>query len=116
MIFIRSLFLATLGAVFTAFSAFFAAALGFGVVMLTRIFRAALLAFGATRFGFLLLLIGLRRDRSSLRHRHRECSKDEGEQHNEYCALSGFHFCSPIELTITVGHQRTHRHFDVRLW
>jgi hypothetical protein len=108
VIFVRRLFLATLGAFFTACSAFFAAALRFGAVMLTRTFRAALRAFGATRFGF--LLIGLRR---ALRHRHRECSKDKCEQHYEYCALSGFHFYSPIE-TITVGHQHTHRHFDVK--
>src|SRR5687768_11962121 len=85
---------AAFGAFLAAFSALFAAALAF---VLTLAFGATLRTLGATRFGF-LLLIGLSR---SLGHRDREGSQQEGEQHDEYSALSGFHFCSPIQM-ITV--------------
>src|SRR5687768_10266382 len=93
--------LAALGAFFTAFSAFFAATLRF---VLARAFRTTVRAFGATRFRF-LLLIGLRR---ALGHRDGEGSQQEGEQHNEYSALSGFHLISPIRLMITVWNTSAH--------
>jgi hypothetical protein len=99
---------AALGALFTTLGAFFTAAIGF--LVLTRTFGATLLALGTTRFG-LLLLIGLRCAGLTLAHCDCKGSQEEGEQHNEHSALSGFHFVSPIRMMITVGHQRTHRHF-----
>jgi hypothetical protein len=86
---------AALGAFLAAFGAFFAAAIGF---VLARTFSATLRAFGTTRFGF-LVLIGLRR---ALGHRDCESGQQEGEQHNEYSALSGFHVYSPRQMMITV--------------
>jgi hypothetical protein len=94
--------LAALGAFFATLSALLAATV-FRFV-LARSFRATVRAFGATRFG-LLLLIGLRR---ALRHRHREDGQQEGEQHNEYSALSGFHFCSPRQMMITIRDTSAH--------
>jgi membrane protein implicated in regulation of membrane protease activity len=84
-VFLICIVLAALGAFLTTLSAFFAAALS---LFFARAFSATVRAFGTTRFGF-LLLIGLRR---ALRHRDREGSQQEGEQHNDYRALSGFHF------------------------
>ena len=88
--------LAALGAFLTAFSAFFAAAL---VRVIAGTFGATLRALRTTRFGF--LLIGLRSALRTLRHRDREGSQQEREQHDEYSALSGFHFVSPIQMMIT---------------
>jgi hypothetical protein len=99
-----SMLLAALGAFLTTLSAFLAATLTF---VLARAFGATLLAFGATRLGLLLLICLC----CALCHGDRECGQEEREQHNENSALSGFHFCSPIQMMITVGHQRTHRHF-----
>jgi hypothetical protein len=104
-----SMLSAALGAWFTTFGAFLAAAISL-LMFARRALGATLLALGATRFG-LLLLIGLRRGLLTLAaDRNRESSQQEGEQHNEYRALSGFHFSSPKKM-ITVGHQCTHRHF-----
>jgi hypothetical protein len=47
--------------------------------------------------------------RRTLAHRDCERRQQEGEQHNEYSALSGFHFYSPIQM-ITV---RTPAHTPV---
>ena len=100
---------AALGAFLAAFGALFAAAIGF---VLTRTLSATLRAFGATRFGF-LVLIGLRR---ALGHRDCESGQQEGQQHNEYSALSGFHFLSPRQMMITVRPPAHTRSFRVRLW
>jgi hypothetical protein len=96
---------AALGAFFTAFSAFLAAALG---CFLARAFSATLCAFGTTRFR--LLLIGLGRALRTLGHRHCESGQQEGEQHDDYSALSGFHCSSPID-DYCSGDRRTHRDF-----
>lgn len=80
---------ATFGALFTTLGAFLAAALR--LVVFARAFGATLLALGTTRFGF-LLLIGLRCAGLTLAHCDRKGGQEEGEQHNEYSALSGFHF------------------------
>jgi hypothetical protein len=102
--------LAALSAILAAFSAFFAAAL---VLVLARTFRATLRAFGTTRFGF--LLIGLRSALRTLGHRDRESSQQEGEQHNEYSALSGFHFV--LLFMMITGRTPAHTlMLRVRLW
>jgi hypothetical protein len=85
-----SMLSAAFGALFTTLGAFLAAALA---LVFARAFSATLLALGTTRFGLLFLLIGLRSSGLTLaRHRNRERSQQEREQHNEYSALSGFHF------------------------
>jgi hypothetical protein len=89
-----SMLSAALGARFTTFGAFLAATLA--LVLARGALSATLLALGTTRFGF-LLLIGLRCAGLTLAHCDRKDSQEEGEQHNENSALTGFHFCSPIE-------------------
>lgn len=89
MILISSMLGAALSALFTTLGAFLAATLRF--LVFARAFGATLLALGTTRFGF-LLLICLRCAGLSLAHCDRKSSQKEGEQHNEYSALSGFHF------------------------
>src|SRR5688572_3914387 len=95
--------LAAFSAFLTTLGAFLAAALRF---VLARAFSTTVRAFGATRVG-LLLLVGLRR---ALGNANCERGEQQGEQRNENSALSGFHFCSPMQMMITVRHQRTHRH------
>jgi hypothetical protein len=79
---------ATLGTLSTTLGAFLTATVC--IFVFARAFGATLLALGTTRFGF--LLIGLRCAGLTLAHCDRKGSQEEGEQHNEYSALSGFHF------------------------